>query len=352
MTPRVLVNGRGLLRPVSGVERYTREVLARLPGEVTVLQPPGFARGWLGHLWEQACLPLKLGRNAMLWLPANTGPVASSGHVLTLHDLSALEHPEWFRPGFAVWYRLIVPIIARRAAVIVTDSHSSRSRIVARFAGMEGRLKVVYPGVDVDRFSPVPVPVIDRILDRHAVSRPYFLFVGPTGRRKNVEVLLSAMRRVWAENPRVSLVLVGSGAGPFRSLEDNLRQGWIRPVGRVTDEELAALYTAALALILPSSYEGFALTGLEALACGTRVVASDIPVFREVLGEAAVYFDPSDARQLASALVSLASRGGASEAERKRGRETAEAFPWQRTATQIWQILDGAGQARFQNVDD
>jgi hypothetical protein len=94
----VVVNGRFLDRRVTGVERYGREILSRLGGRPKVVRCKGRADGLRGHLWEQVALARQVGPGRILWSPANTGPLNVENQVLSLHDLSPLEHPEWFKP--------------------------------------------------------------------------------------------------------------------------------------------------------------------------------------------------------------------------------------------------------------
>src|SRR6266498_111984 len=117
---QVVVNGRFLNRRITGVERYGREIL-RCVGSSYRVELTG-RQGWSGHMWEQFILPTKLSQHSILWSPANTGPLIVRNQVLTIHDLSPLEHPEWFRASFAAWYRLFLPILARRVRMVFTPS--------------------------------------------------------------------------------------------------------------------------------------------------------------------------------------------------------------------------------------
>src|SRR5687768_11764471 len=100
--PQVVVNGRFLARRVTGVERYGREILQCIRNHSKLESTP--RQGWRGHAWEQFILPARLSQNSALWSPANTGPLIVQRQALTIHDLSPLEHPEWFHASFAAWY--------------------------------------------------------------------------------------------------------------------------------------------------------------------------------------------------------------------------------------------------------
>ena len=120
MTREIVVNGRFLSRRITGVERHGREILSQI-GDRCRLEKTR-RNGIAGHLWEQFILPARVTSDSILWSPANTGPLMISNQALTIHDLSALEHPEWFQKRFAAWYRLFLPLLAKRVRVIFTPS--------------------------------------------------------------------------------------------------------------------------------------------------------------------------------------------------------------------------------------
>src|SRR5512140_218471 len=153
--PDITVNGRFLTRRITGVERYGREILSVLPGPCRVELPGRSPHGWMGHVWEQLVLPRRLAPNSVLWSPANTGPLLVREQVLTLHDLSVLEHPEWFRDSFAAWYRLFLPILARRVRRIIVPSEFVKRKVTERFLLSPDQVVTIPAGVDTSKFHPV-----------------------------------------------------------------------------------------------------------------------------------------------------------------------------------------------------
>lgn len=125
----IFVNTRCLSSATTGVQRYTHEILRYLGEHVQTITPPVPLCGAKGHLWEQSILPL-ITRKGLLWSPCNTGPLAVKRQVVTIHDLSVLEHPEWFTSNFAKWYQFLLPNLVKRAHKILTVSNFSRNRIV------------------------------------------------------------------------------------------------------------------------------------------------------------------------------------------------------------------------------
>ena len=158
MTRDIVINGRFLSRRVTGVERYGREIL-RYIGNNSRVEKPALSvvettrlNGVAGHAWEQFILPTKLNPHSVLWSPANTGPLMVRNQVLTVHDLTPLEHPEWFQPDFAAWYRLFLPALIKRVKRMIVSYEYTKQKIMARF-GVED--VVVAPGgVDTNIFHP------------------------------------------------------------------------------------------------------------------------------------------------------------------------------------------------------
>ena len=130
MAPEIVVNGRFLARRITGVERYGREILQLIGDSCRVERPSRNLNGGMGHFWEQIILPSRVNSRSILWSPANTGPLWVSNQVLTIQDLSPLEHPEWYRTDFAAWYRLVPLLCAhKRKGFPSPTTNSARARI-------------------------------------------------------------------------------------------------------------------------------------------------------------------------------------------------------------------------------
>jgi glycosyltransferase involved in cell wall biosynthesis len=298
----VLIDARAAARvELGGVERWARELSVRLPAlhpeRYAVARPPAALAHRAGHAWEQLVLPAsRAGRGARAILcPANLAPLASRHNVVVVHDVAPLREPAWYSSLYVRWQRIVLPRIAQHAALVLTPSAFSRDEVVELLGVATDRVAVVPGGVD-DRFTPAadmgPARAACGLADR-----PYVLTVASRTARKNLGVLDLAARRLAARG--VDLVAAGGDRPQFRNEQDTTG---VRPLGHVDDALLPGLYAGAAAFVLPSLYEGFGLTALEALAAGVPVVAADRGALPEVCGRAAQLVDPTDAEAIADAL--------------------------------------------------
>lgn len=248
--------------------------------------------------------------------------------VVTIHDLTHLEWSVFFPPARVRLAALALGRAVRRAARLIAVSEATRAALERAFPGAAERTDVVHHGVD-RIFAPPVGDAAERLRRREGLGR-FFLYVGNDKPHKNLDLLVRAFRRVQARQPDVALVLI-SDAPPGRYAP-------ARVVPHQEDAALAIWYGAAEALLLPSLNEGFGLTALEAAACGTPVVASDIPVFRETLGDAAILVDPADEAAWADALSRLASEPAHAAGHRLLGPRRAAAFTWEAAAQQTLAI--------------
>ena len=331
-TASVIVNGRSLAHQMTGVGRYATEILHCLGDRVRIVRPAGNARGALGHVWEQFTLPGLVTGQSILWSPANTGPLSILNQVLTVHDLSPLEHPEWFKPAFAAWYRLFLPILIRRVKCVITPSDHVRRKILSRFHLPEDQVVAIHPGVNLDRFYRQTAPT--------GYGR-YILFVGSIEPRKNLPALLAAWKRIEKRYPDVSLVLAGVPGTVFRRVQFPEDIERLHLTGYLPDAALPALYSGADIFILPSFDEGFGLPVLEAMACGTPVAASTRGALPEVVGDAGLLFRPDNPVALSEIISQCLSNPQQRKSLSERGLQRVRLFSWQSAAELVWQTLRG-----------
>jgi glycosyltransferase involved in cell wall biosynthesis len=341
LTSSIAANWRLAHEPVTGVTRCATEILRRFPAGVQTLSPSRRMAGLAGQAWEQALLP-GLAGNKLLWNPNCTGPLFSRRQVITVHDLAPLDHPEWFGQRFARWYQFLLPRLAERALAVICVSEFSRRRLLARTGVRADRTCVIPNGID-DRFRPVQRDTARQKLATLHLAPRFVLTLGSIEPRKNLTRLLAA----WAlaqkhVHPDVSLVIAG-GAGArhiFSQSTLDLLPPRVQMLGRVDDELLPALYSAADVFVYPSLYEGFGLPPLEAMACGTPVIASAIDAIQETTEGAVTLVDPNSTSELAQALVRILNNPESVANSTECAKRTALKYSWAATAERTWRLLE------------
>lgn len=269
---QLLVNARFRGRVVTGVERFSTRVVDNLkvPFEEVGRDWP---QGPRGHLREQI-FRRGSGGSALLWSPANTGPILHKNHVVTIHDAATLRHPEHFSNSFRKVYSQLIPALAARARLVVVPSEFTANEL-SHFTGIHAnRVRVIPNGID---------PPNPHFLWEPDQLEPFFLIIGTLEPRKNLQRLLKAYRAERDDNDSFPRLLIVGGSGRNFASADKMTAEGVTFAGRITDEKLDELYGACLAVINVSLYEGFGLPVLEAASRGVPLMASDIPPHREIL---------------------------------------------------------------------
>jgi len=337
MNRLIALNARFFHRSMSGVVRYAHEISTRLVPPPRTIMPVWRAGQVSGHFWEQCILPLRLHGNEVLWSPANSGPWLLSKQAVTLHDASVFDHPEWFSRAFASWTRLAWRILAKRARAIITVSEFSRQRLIARLRLPSHKIHMIPNGV-AEPFKPQSKAEAARIAIKYGLEKPYFLFVGTLEPRKNLARLLEAFGDM--NTSAVLLAIAGGRGRVFPNSGPASREiGGSRYLGHVPDRDLPALYSGAVALVAPSLYEGSGLTVLEAMACGTPVIASNSTALSEVCGEAALLANSRETQALTAAMQNILANSGLADTLRERGLARAAEFSWDATASNTQAVL-------------
>jgi glycosyltransferase involved in cell wall biosynthesis len=334
-----LINGRFMAHRPTGMQRYAMEICRRFQSNPRVVHPDKPLKGMLGHAWEQAILPRGV-ENGLLWSPCNTGPLSARRHIVTIHDLIPLEHPEWFGTRFSLLYRLLIPTLVRRATHLAAVSEFTKSRLVRLLGVDESRVTVIPNGIG-EEFAPQPEAEILRVRRTLRIPEgPYLLSLCSLEPRKNLARLIEAWKHLGDDRAGSTLVIAGGrgSASVFRNVDLESRPDRVLFTGYVTDSDLPALYSGARAFVYPSLYEGFGLPVLEALACGTRVIASNSTSIPEIAGGHATLINPLSIEEVAQAMRAALSYPP-QPTEQAARQEHARGFTWRQCASRTERLL-------------
>lgn len=368
---RIAVDARLVSYAVGGISQYTVRLIQALAGlhtgdKILVLesQKAGSDAPWPGGVrrvkmitpphnrFEQITLPMELLRIPadLLHSPDFIPPFRHrSPSVITIHDLAFMRFPHLLTADSARYYGQVDKAV-KRADQIIAVSHSTMQDIVKLLHVGPEKISVVYSAA-----APECRPLTDeeKRERKRQLGLPdrFILFVGTLEPRKNLPTLLEALPRVWQEH-RVPLVVVG-GKGwlyerVFMTLDRlRLTEEQVHLVGTVPSQQLADYYGCATCLVMPSLYEGFGLPALEAMACGTPVIVSNVSSLPEIVGDSGLQVDPEDVEGLAETLVRLLADEELRLKLGQMGLQRAACFSWERTARETLSVYQRAvGKSR------
>lgn len=310
----------------------------------TVLTPR-----WLARIWHRARIPLPVelftGRVDLFHATDFALPpsLPNTRALLTVHDLSFVRVPKAASPPLKKYLDSIVPRSVARADHILADSAATKRDLIELYGSPESKISVLYSGVE-KRFQPLRDPELLRtVRAKYGLSDvEYILSVGTVQPRKNYARVIEALAMLRANGQELHYVIAGGegwlDAEIARAIEGAGMGEYAHRLGFVADEDLPALYTSARMLVMVSLYEGFGFPVLEAMACGTPVVASDVSSLPEVAGKAALLVDPYDSGAIAKALARLHNDSNLRQQLIADGLKQAASFTWQGAARQLLDI--------------
>ncbi|MEM7032550.1 MAG: glycosyltransferase family 1 protein [Chloroflexota bacterium] len=296
-------------------------------------------------LWEQTLQPIALKQQEVDLFHALAFAAPLTTHcpfVVTIYDLSFRHFPEAFRPFNRFYLNTLTSLTAKRAARIITISESTRQDVMRFYSVDPNRVQTIYCGVD-DSFQPLPSRDIDAFKTKHNLPDRFILFLGTIEPRKNVVGLLKAYA-VWIQRDAAApLLVVGGGKGwyyqqVFEWVEKLGLQDRVRFPGYLPQADLRLWYNAANIFVYPSLFEGFGLPVLEAMACGTPVITSNVSSLPEVAGDAAVLIDPHNTDALSAAMEQVYSQPTTQQTMAEKGLRQRVRFSWQKTATETRKV--------------
>ncbi len=305
------------------------------------------------RLWTHLRLAWEVSRRPpdVLFVPAHVMPLfCPVPTVVTVHDLGYLHYPEAHRPFDRRYLAWTTRRHARRAARVIADSQATRADLIRHYRAEPDRIVVVYPGRDESLARVDDPATVAAVKARYGVDGDYLLYLGTLQPRKNLIRLVEAFARLQSVADRLRLVLAGKKGwlyeGLFARVEAlGLRDRVLFP-GYVADDDKAALLSGATALVYPSLYEGFGLPVLEAMACGTPVLTSNVSSLPEVAGDAALLVDPLDTEAIAQGMARLIADAGLRRSLVEKGYTQIRKFSWTNAARQVLQVLESTPSGR------
>lgn len=303
-------------------------------------------------LWEQVYLPLVLRRHK---IDVYHGPnhilpcISNTGMVLTIHDMIAFS--KWYKPISRFRVQRLLKTSAKRAHKIITVSENSKRDIIKILGVPEEKVKVIYNGID-DVYEPIDDKRgLDFVKTRYGITSRFILHVGSLNPRKNIPRLIDAYNMLPAEILKeYELVIVGKKSWKADKIFAKTKKLGLEDrvifTGFVADSDLPLLMNAADLLAFPSLYEGFGIPPLEAMACGTPVVASNTSSIPEVVGDAALLFDPYNVEEIANAMYRALTNEQLRDELRQKGFKRAKQFSWEKAARETLAVYEGVYAAR------
>ena len=263
--------------------------------------------------------------------------------LVVVHDLIHLQSPEFASPHYRLYSYILLWLVTRFARHIATVSDTTRLELLKRFPHAARKTSVLYNGINHDLFGPRTVKECNAFRRKYHLPPAYLLSVGIGKKHKNVDFIIKAMAPAWhAGNLKTPLVIAGTGGRLPDYVSTAVSQFNVRDfiivLPYLEEEELPLLYASARVFLFPSILEGFGFPLVEAMACGTPVLASNASCLPEIGADAAHYFDPTDPldflQELQAVLKSTAQRGRMRELGLKRARD----FSWQKHVKQLLEI--------------
>ena len=301
-------------------------------------------------LWEHLFFHLDARRNGvdLIYFPQARGVLGYRGrNVLMIHDLNAYMglYNVQFRQYllYRTWYKVNVP----NASMIVTVSEHIKNQIMRRFSVPSHKVRVVHNGVD-DRFKPGSKSEVFK--KKYGLPARYILFVGSSYGNKNLKRLIEAHSSVCRKKVFDHHLVIAGGPGDQEDIiQDLVKKNHLQDIvhlfGYFPDNELPCLYNNAELFVFPALAEGFGIPPLEAMACGTPVLASDTPVSREVLGDSAIMVNPYSIDSIAEGITKVLGAASLRNELKRKGVERVKKYSWKKTASEMVKVFEEAGNS-------
>lgn len=301
------------------------------------------------RLWTHVRLSLEMAtcRPDVLFVPAHVLPlIHPQNSVVTVHDLGYICYPEAHTSWDRRYLRWATQYNARCARCVIADSQATKRDLVEYCGTAADKIQVIYPGYDRAFAAVHDLSCLEAVRRRYGLPDAYAIHVGTLHPRKNLTTLLDAFAVVAPQHGDLHLALVGKRGWLYEPLFAQVQrlglEDRVHFTGYVPHDELPALLTAARLFLLPSLYEGFGLPVLEAMACGTPVICSNVSSLPEVVGDAAILVDPRDLSAWIEALERVLDDERLRATLARKGLRQVARFSWEQCAEQTLAVLEAS----------
>lgn len=287
-------------------------------------------------IWEQALQPSQLGEFDLYHAMAFVAPVLlNTPTIVTVYDLTFMRYPERLTTARRLYLRMFTALTCRRAKRILAISQSTADDLVNLLDIPADKIDVTPLGYDTEQFRPLPNAEINAFRTLHNLPERFWLFVGTLEPRKNLVTLLNAYAQL-PESERLPLIL-GGGTGwmvddIFATIEKHNLSNHVTHIGFIPTADLPLWYNSAETFLYPSVFEGFGLPVLEAMACGTPIITSNVSSLPEVAGEVGMTLTPDNVEVWVQALQEAFHNREWREQASQQGLQRAQQFTWEQTA--------------------
>ncbi len=340
---KILIDGRVLAHEhTSGVQRHAQEIIKALENadSTIVTAVPKYTNRYYQQVWEHTLLPFYARKYDILYCPSNIAPFylpKKTKLVMTLHDLAFLDFPKQYSSVFQKYYAFLVPENIQRADYILTISDFSKKRIIKEYPWVENKISVIHHGIS-SHFSPSGQQKSD-----------YVLYVGTMNSIKNFQVLLEIFLTPGFKNMNLKMILPNASTFSEDAHINTLIQNAgasanIDIIGQVSQKELKTYYQNAKLFVFPSFHESFGFPPLEAMACGTPVIVSNVTALPEVCGVAALYVDPSSKEDIAEKIQLLFSDTSLQKNYIIKGLAHIKMYTWEKAAKEHFKVFKGVSK--------
>lgn len=375
---KILIDAVSLLSPLTGIGRYTYEISCRLQklskGKYEIFFNYGYHSKELYGVDKQSTteqkakklqsfikkFPLlkKLSRSFYLFITKfyrveydlyfqpNFIPnsnIKAKKLICTVHDFSFMLQPHWHTKELIEHYDKNFFKLIKKADHIITGSNFTKQEIIDYMQIPQDKISVIYHGVNHELYKPYQQNELQETKAKFDLPKKFLLFVGSIEPRKNLLTLLKAYNLLTNdEKGELPLILVGFKGWENREIMQEIEKNreYIRYLGFVSDSELAHIYNLATVFIYPSLYEGFGLPPLEAMACGTPVIVSNVSSLPEVCGDAAIYIEPTDHIDIKNKILVIAKDEKLREELSQKSKAQAAFFSWEKSAIEHFEVFE------------